>query len=297
MGRSVGGSATIDANGLLLPWLAFLDLSFDPAAVYTEAGMKCTACGAQLGPTVVTCTYCGATTPFGIQHQQVHHHHAAHAHAVRLQAERDAAERKQQDAARSLKRTSDAAMFWGIGGLVLCCLLVPGAIAVVLGLRARKMGHKYDLVIPTSATLGLVLGLLGVLCGASFIAFTVVRGLQRDSEIAEIEQRLSGRLEQPALAHDQACLLAKRSLLLGEYHNSDNVDLFDCDGKLTVQGEQATLDDVRFRLSSTRHTVRVCFERGARWRVTGFRDGDRSCSQTPSVATASSSAGPRATPN
>lgn len=87
---------------------------------------------------------------------------------------------------------------------------------------------------------------------------------------------LEGKLEAAALTQDTACLLARRSLLKGEFRGEDRaLDRFDCDGKLTLDGDRAVLEDVRFSRSDAHETVRVCLSRGARWRVEGFRTSAR----------------------
>lgn len=234
--------------------------------------MKCEACGAVLGPSQPSCSFCGTITPFGVQQQHLQHQQAAHAHAFQLHQQQQQEAYKRNEAQRSLKRTADAALYWGIGGWVACCSFIPSVVAIVLGLRARKMARLYDLVIPTSSTLGLVFGTLGILSGAGLITLGVVTDMQRDEELESIDAALEGKLEQATISQPTACLLAKKSLLKGEFKGSSTMpESFDCDGKLTVQGEKAVLEDLRFERSNAHERVRVCFERGARWRVTGFR--------------------------
>lgn len=248
--------------------------------------MKCTACGAQLGANVPQCTFCGVVTPFGLQQQHAAQQQAAQAHAFQLHREYQEAQQKQLDANRSLKRTADASLYWGIGGIVACCFFVPSAIAMVLGLRARKMARRYDLVIPTNATMGLVLGSVGIAFGLFMVGLVIVQNYEREATLAEIETQLAGKLERTTIDQPTACLLAKRSLLKGEFKNSDTPpDNFDCDGALSVDGNSAVLEDVKFTRSSTRFTVRACLKRGARWSVSGFRENN-ACSDLDDTAKA-----------
>lgn len=234
--------------------------------------MKCTACGAVIGPSQPTCSYCGALTAFGQQQQALHQHHAAQEHALKLHREQQEQEQKRSEAARSLKKTADASMYWGIAGWVLCCFFVPSVVALSLSIRARKMARRYDLVIPTTATLGLVFGGLGLLSGAGLITIGVVEDYKKSSEIERLDRELEGKLEARALTQSTACLLAKRSLLEGEFRGEDRLpDKFACDGKLSLDGDSAVLEDVRFTRSKEQTTVRVCLAYGARWRVEGFR--------------------------
>jgi hypothetical protein len=247
--------------------------------------MKCAACGAQLGPVEVACSFCGVVTPFGLQQQQLLQHQAAQAHAFHAHREHEQTQRKQHEASVALKRGADAALFWGIGGLVGCFCFIPSVVAIVLGFRSRTMARRYNLVIPTNATLGLVLGAVGILGGAGLITIGVVEDMRRDSSLSEIEQQLEGKLQRPTIDQASACLLVRRSLLKGEYKDSNStVDGFSCDGKLTLQGDKGVLDDVRFKRSSERHVVRACLTRGERWTVGSFRDGNASCDEAPATA-------------
>lgn len=167
--------------------------------------------------------------------------------------------------------------------MLFCCAFIPSVMAIVFGLRARKLARRRDLVIPTNSTLGLAFGAVGVLAGAGLITIGIVENMKRDAEIESIDAKLEGKLEQAELTQPTACLLAKRSLLKGEFKGSNSApDTFDCDGKLTVKGEKAVLEDLRFKRSSTQEKVRVCLERGARWRVTGFRQ-DASCEEADDI--------------
>jgi hypothetical protein len=251
--------------------------------------MNCTACGAAIGPSQPKCSYCGALTPFGQQQQALQQQQVAQAQALELHRDQQEREQKRATAMRSIKRTADASMYWGIAGWVLCCFFVPSFVALVLAVRARRMARRYDLVIPTTATLGLVFGGLGLASGVGLITIGVVEDYRKSVAIEQLDQQLEGKLEAHELTQPTACLLAKRSLLKGEFQGEDrSLDTFDCDGKLTLTGDKGVLEDVRFSHSKDHRTVRVCFAYGARWRVAGFRTAS-SCDEPEPVAAPSGS--------
>ncbi len=261
--------------------------------------MKCPACGAQLGATDPTCTYCGKVTAYGAHLDQQRQHHEAHLEAVRTHHERAEQHQRQAEARASLARTSRHALIWSLAGLVLCCAFVPSAVAVVLGFRARKMAHKYSLVLPVHATAGLALGVVGVLAGAAVITVGIVTNAQREERLEAITVELGNRAAATQLEQPVACLLAERRLLQGGYQNDKIVDDFECDGKLEQSGDRATLHDVRFVRSGSPIVLEACLVRGARWttrdfRTTGSCDAPEDGSNATTTATSPGAVAPSA---
>src|SRR5690606_28185378 len=130
---------------------------------------------------------CGAITAHGSQLQQQQQHLAVQREALGVQREhaeawqqsQEAWQRK-QEAKASLARTSKHALIWSGAGALVCCAFVPSIVGIVMGLRARKMAKKYELVLPVTATIGLILGVVGMLLGASLLTFGFLESMERD---------------------------------------------------------------------------------------------------------------------
>ena len=243
--------------------------------------MQCGACGGQIGEAELRCPFCGVATQAGAlaaaaQRQQEAYHAALHA-----QYQHHQEQQRFGQAQQALKRTANWSLYWGLAGMLFCCAFVPSLIAVVLGVRARRVAREHRLVVPTAGTVGLVLGSLGLVLGLAMVAIGVVEKLKKNERIESIEAELEGKLEGIGLKHEHACLLAELRLRKGDFRDSDNVEDIDCSGRLIAPDPtasydpkdppQAVLEGLRFEQSSKHFTVRACFEHGARWRVTGFR--------------------------
>jgi hypothetical protein len=121
------------------------------------------------------------------------------------------------------------------------------------------------------------------------ISIGIIEDYKKSAVLEQLDQQLEGKLEARELTQPSACLLAKRSLLKGDFRGEDRaLDSFDCDGKLTLDGNEAVLEDVRFSRSQVQHTLRACLSYGARWRVEGFRT-EASCDEPESAASAAPS--------
>lgn len=233
--------------------------------------MKCHACGAVLGSTQPACPFCGITTPYGAHLEHQAKQHALNIDLLKQQQEHASDQQRRDEAKRSLDRTSKLSLIWSIAGLVMCCMFVPSVVALVFGTRARKMAHKYQLVLPTSATAGLFLGLIGLVGGVGLIWIGVTEDRARTQRIAAIDRELGDRARMPTLEHAVACLLAEKRLQQGAFRGTGSIDAFECDGKLEQTSDHATLRNLRFTKSNDNFVVKVCLEKGERWSVSGFR--------------------------
>lgn len=247
--------------------------------------MKCGSCGAQIDATDLKCQFCGVVTQYGAQEHYQQQQHRAHLEFLEKQHAQQHDAQRQQTAQVSLKRTSKFALYWGVAGLLFCCAFFPSAVAVALGIRARKMSSKYQLVLPLNATLGLVLGALGLLAGAGFIAFVIEQNAQKEQRIAEIDRQLADSTN-AQLSHNVACLLVERRLLKTGFRKDSSVNDPECVGKVLQVGDQATLEDVQFKASGEHFSVRACLTYAARWSVSGFRLKNR-CNEADDTLTQS----------
>src|SRR5687767_14118261 len=120
--------------------------------------LSCSSCGATLDPHVTACPYCGTFTAEGVRQRQ--------------QQERVSLAMQHKtlgDAEASLKQTSKLALIWSIVSVVICCFPVSSVVGLALSLRARKLARRHGLVIPTQATVALVLSLCGFALFAGLI--------------------------------------------------------------------------------------------------------------------------------
>jgi hypothetical protein len=190
-------------------------------------------------------------------HLRAHEVYAQHAQAQQLLAEQKAA----------LEKTARQALIWSVAGLVFCCTLLPSVVGLVLSLRARRLAQQSSLVLPTSATLALLLSGLGLLLGVVTLVFGALDERRRSERIAAIDTQLGQTHAAGVLSHMTACLLTERRLLSDGYADSRSLDAFECDGRLEHSGDRARLESVRVELGSNKYALDVCFERAERWRV------------------------------
>jgi len=246
----------------------------------------CQQCGAALAPGATQCAFCGAVTPlahdlsrqahaqqqhFAYQQQQVALHHQV---------------ARQHDAKASIERTALHSLIWSALGLLCCLIPLFGIVGIVMALRARKMARKYGLVIPATATVGLVLGAFSLLASVFSYTFIVFQEIKRADRIELLESKLGSAALSEQLAPETACQLAELRLLkdgIGSV-SGGSVEEFECTGKLQQDGDSAVLDDYSFHWTSHgRHRVKVCYRRGTRWTATGFRTAN-DCNEPDDVA-------------
>lgn len=246
----------------------------------------CQQCGATLTPGATQCGYCGATTQLGHELTRQAHaqqqHIAYQQHQVALQHQ----VARQHEAQASIARTALHSLVWSSLGLLCCLIPLFGIVGIVMALRARKMAKKYGLVIPTTATLGLVVGIVSLLASVFSYTFIVFQEIKRADRIEALESKLATPALAEQLTPEAACQLAELRLLkdgIGDV-SGGSVEDFECTGKLQQEGDTAVLDDYAFQASSKgRAHVKVCYRKGTRWTATGFRK-TAGCSEPDDVA-------------
>lgn len=242
---------------------------------------SCQHCGAALAPGATQCGYCGAVTrlahDLSQQAQARDQHFAYQQQQVALQHQ----VARQHDAKASIDRTALQSLIWSAIGLLCCMIPVFGIVGIVMALRARKMARKYSLVIPVTATLGLVFGVVSLLASVFMYAFIVVQEVRRSQRIDALESRVDAGALSERLTPETACDLAELRLLkdgIGSV-SGGSLEQFECTGAVQQTGDSAVLDDYSFhRTNSGRYHVKVCYRRGTRWTADGFRI-NRSCSE------------------
>lgn len=209
------------------------------------------------------CAYCRRPNPHFVQREQ-----------ARQQAASDAAQAAKREQEHLVDRKATYALVFAAIGLLCCLFPIPGVVAIVLGRRASSLARAYGIQEPTKATLAVVLGLIPLPVAALFYGWVIVSEIKRAERIEELEGRVSAPSQLEVLQVATACELAELRLLRDglEGHTGSGFDGFECAGRLTVTGERASLDAFTFNQTDAgRASLRVCFSRGTKWAVTGFR--------------------------
>jgi hypothetical protein len=162
-------------------------------------------------------------------------------------------------------------------------------VGLVLGFRSRALARRVGLVIPTTATLGIVVAVIQMLVFAAAIAFGIHAQRQVDARLEALERELGTRPDQPVLTQPTACALAERFLLQNGYakQSETSIEFLRCDGALEQTAQSAELRGLEFEAGDQKVRANACLSRGARWSVTAIQE--RNCSE-PAVPAASSSA-------
>ena len=223
----------------------------------------CENCGAALVMEAAECAYCRRPNPhFQLQEQ------------ARQQALSDAAQAEKRERARRVDSKATYALVFAVLGLLCCLLPIPGIVAVVLGRRSVSLARSHGIAEPTKATLAVVLGLIPIPVAVLFYGWVIVREIERAERIEELEVHVSAPSQAQVLQVATACELAELRLLRDglEGHTGSGFDAFECAGRLTVSADRASLDDFTFNQTDAgRTSLRVCFARGTKWAVSGFR--------------------------
>ena len=209
------------------------------------------------------CAYCRRPNPHFHQREQ-----------ARQQAATEAERAAKLEQERLVDRKATYALVFAVLGLFCCLFPIPGVVAVVIGRRALSLSRTYGLREPTKATLAVVLGLIPLPVAALFYGWVAVSEIERAERIEELEARTLAPAQAQVLQVATACELAELRLLRDglEGNTGSAFDGFECAGRLTVTADRATLDDFAFKETDAGRTaLRVCFARGHRWAVSGFR--------------------------
>lgn len=226
----------------------------------------CNNCGAKLGPTTPSCPYCGAVTAYGqqVEHaaatQNAHHQHAREQHQLNLQMERDRQRRAAMESAATF------ALISGLVGFVTCCLPVGPVLAIVMGLKARRLARETGFARPMRGTIGLVCGLLGLLSAAGGWSYFIYDTQKKDEDIEKLREAAVKVADDKDLTDAAACTLVRLEVLesTSSVYRAKKIK---CRGDLKRTGDRAVLTRVRV-LKSSPYTVKGCLVwRGERWVV------------------------------
>lgn len=119
------------------------------------------------------------------------------------------------------------------------------------------------------------LGALGLLSGLAGWIYIVNEVHHTNAEVqrqlAELKRDLGDAASRPVLTQPTACQLAQQHLLIHGYNGGspNYLNAFSCPGKLTVAGEEATLEAYTFSPSENDPPLHawVCLHHGSAWYV------------------------------
>jgi len=270
--------------------------------------IKCNNCGAEVGAADEKCRYCDSQTAYGIQAAQ---HRGIHEQQQQQWQDQVTFQRDQLEQNRvtmSVNNSSSHALWWAIGGFVVCCF--PASIVgLVMSLRARKVAQKHSIIVPARGTVALALSVVGLLTTALAIGWSIVSDMQRDEARVVLEKKADKGARKKKLSHSTACAIVELELFDNGYAGSTgtSIDNFKCAGKLEQKGEIARIDRVRFKNVNAVHKKVACLRRGDRWDFQDFREleeecqgksrADKALEAAESAAAAASEAAPTPTPS
>jgi hypothetical protein len=234
---------------------------------------QCPQCAAPLPQGAPKCGFCGVPTPWGAAFA------AQQNQAAHLQADRE----KRVRIARA-ESTAKTGMILALVGLPICCgplALVGGALGWRGGQAARAEGAPR----PVTSVIAMIVAGVSALTFCIAIVLFIRDQQARAHHLTEVQARLAGKREGPALEAKVACDLVEEYLVQNG-HGGKQFDIdkaVHCDGALTVTERRAAAPDVRFAMATTYSTVNACFERRSRWFVLKLLDGG-SCADLPPPA-------------
>ncbi len=224
---------------------------------------------------VLKCGYCGVASP-----------HAVRAQQARSQADLAREEDEIQSAQKALDKSATAALVWSIVGLVVCCIPIPGIVAIVLGRRVRIRSAARGWVPASTATAAMVLGAVNLCIFATFVVLVS----NQMKELTELKAALHAKAEAganaKALAQPTACALAELRLLEDGWqeHMGSNTmaETFECDGKFETQGDTGVLKNLSFKdTKKGRISLDACLLRGERWHIDRIVAAGTPCDAPP----------------
>lgn len=219
----------------------------------------------------MACAYCGAASL-----------HAVRAHQAKSQEAlaQDEAQLKADQAA--LNRGAVVALIWSLVGVFLCCVPIPGIVAIVLGHRVRTRTQARGWAPNATSTLAMVFGGVNI---AAFLGFAVLVANEMQTlsqRKSELHAALGEATDAAVLSQQTACQLAELRLLEDGWDkhsgNATLVETFECAGRLEQSADRAVLHGLTFRFASERRfTLDACLRRGQRWRLDRLVLADAGC--------------------
>jgi hypothetical protein len=182
----------------------------------------------------------------------------------------------EQDVVRSrsdVDSSATKALVFGLLGVVVCCF--PLSIAGILyGLQSKRLAERGGVPLPVTAAIGIGLSVFGLLALLGFAVWFGHDMMEVNERIDALKAKVAQTDAAPELAQTTACDLAELRILEDGYGGKDAIviDGFECPGTVVYgRSDRAELTAISFHASSQRITVKVCFEKGARWSVASLR--------------------------
>jgi hypothetical protein len=224
----------------------------------------CESCGAKLDAFANKCPYCGAVTRYGAKQAQDHARFAA---AAEMQANQHRAHeeaRKNASSELELRTMASHSATWSGVGVVLCCIPVPSIVGITLGLRGKRVAKERGMVAPTSSTVGVALGIAGLVLAVCAWSFYIWDTRRIDAKRAALQAELKDIATEEKLSIDTACKLATL-YFIDEKWADERVDTVNCDGGSVRQiSDQAEVPGIVINTKKNA-TVTLCLHRGKKW--------------------------------
>jgi hypothetical protein len=103
----------------------------------------------------------------------------------------------------------------------------------------------------------------------------IVQEIRVSDRLDELERKVGEQASVAVLSPQAACYLAEIRVLKDGVggRSGTSIDDIECNGRLDIDKERATLHDfgVRDDSAGSRRFLKACFSKGVRWTVSGFR--------------------------
>ena len=143
--------------------------------------------------------------------------------------------------------------------------------AIVLGLKARRLARDPATPIPARAVVGLVCGVVSLLMAVAGWFWFATDQLQKSRDIENLQAQTGPIASQKKLTQAGACKMVQLEILEGRKWTVYSLRKIRCKGTLEREGNQAVLSEVKILKSKT-ITVKGCLMwTGSTWVVKEVR--------------------------
>lgn len=233
---------------------------------------RCSSCGASISYQDDECAYCH--TPVANGHPAYATNRSAALHRENLEHAQRATHEE------TVRKAGLHSIIWSLAGVFVCCFPLS-LVGLLKALTARKQARLHDMPVPGTAWASLVLSGFGLVMTAVMGVWFAIDSAaleRRKEEVAAVAAAGAGR---QLLLPETACAFAELEVLENGYSDlaAISLDSVECLGVLKLQGDQASLGDIRLRgTGKTHYDVRACFARGSKWYLKALVPTSAGCS-------------------